>query len=277
MRKALIGILMGATMVTPVAATAQNVDESGVTETRRERPARQEHRAQRQEQRVERQQARMERSAEQPQQERAQVRAQIRNEARSNDRAVNRQERVEARTEARTNVRVERARTWPGQQQREDRVINQARQEQQADRRGDRGNWGNNRGEVRTERRDNRQDWRTDRREDRADRRDDRRDWNRNWRNDNRYDWQRWRGSNRNIFRIGRYYSPYRNHNYSRFSIGFQLGSGFYSDRYWISDPWQYRLPPAYAGTRWVRYYDDVLLVDLYTGEVLDVIYDFFW
>jgi len=26
-----------------------------------------------------------------------------------------------------------------------------------------------------------------------------------------------------------------------------------------------------------VRYYDDVVLVDTYTGEVVDVIYDFFW
>jgi hypothetical protein len=33
----------------------------------------------------------------------------------------------------------------------------------------------------------------------------------------------------------------------------------------------------AYPGTRWVRYYDDVLLVDVYTGEVVDVIHDFFW
>ena len=28
---------------------------------------------------------------------------------------------------------------------------------------------------------------------------------------------------------------------------------------------------------RWVRYYDDALLVDIYSGEVVDVIYDFFW
>jgi Ni/Co efflux regulator RcnB len=108
--------------------------------------------------------------------------------------------------------------------------------------------------------------------------RDGRRDrWDRNWRSDNRYDWQRYRYSNRNAFHIGRYYSPYRNHRYSRFSIGLFLGSAFFGDRYWINDPWQYRLPPAYEGTRWVRYYDDVLLVDLYTGEVIDVIYDFFW
>jgi len=26
-----------------------------------------------------------------------------------------------------------------------------------------------------------------------------------------------------------------------------------------------------------VRYYDDVLLIDTYTGQVVDVIYDFFW
>ena len=32
-----------------------------------------------------------------------------------------------------------------------------------------------------------------------------------------------------------------------------------------------------YGPYRWVRYYDDVLLVDVYSGEVVDVIYDFFW
>ena len=74
-----------------------------------------------------------------------------------------------------------------------------------------------------------------------------------------------------------RYYSPYRNWGYNRFSIGIFLEPLFYSNRYWIGDPWQYRLPPAYPGTQWVRYYNDVLLVDVYTGEVLDVIHDFFW
>ncbi|MBU0863990.1 MAG: RcnB family protein [Alphaproteobacteria bacterium] len=73
------------------------------------------------------------------------------------------------------------------------------------------------------------------------------------------------------------YYSPYRNHRYTRFSIGFSLGSLFYSSRYWINDPWQYRLPPAYDGYRWVRYYNDAILVDTYSGQVVDVIHDFFW
>ena len=51
----------------------------------------------------------------------------------------------------------------------------------------------------------------------------------------------------------------------------------FFGSRYWISDPWRYRLPPVYGPYRWVRYYDDALLVDIYSGEVVDVIYDFFW
>ncbi len=101
--------------------------------------------------------------------------------------------------------------------------------------------------------------------------------WNRGWRRDNRYDWNSYRSRNRSIFNIGVYYSPYRNYSYRRLSIGFTLGSLFYSDRYWINDPWQYRLPEVYGPYRWVRYYDDALLVDIYSGEVVDTIYDFFY
>lgn len=101
--------------------------------------------------------------------------------------------------------------------------------------------------------------------------------WNNNWRNDNRYNWFSYRNSNRNLFRMDRYYSPYRNWSYRRLSIGFMLEPLFYSSSYWIDDPYQYRLPPAYGPYRWVRYYDDALLVDTYTGEVVDVINDFFW
>ena len=131
------------------------------------------------------------------------------------------------------------------------------------DRRDDRGNW-------RGGDRNGRGDWRGDNRGGRT-------SWNRNWRNDNRYDWQRYRYSNRSLFNLGPYYSPYRGYGYNRFSIGVFLDPFFYDQRYWIGDPWQYRLPPAEPGTEWVRYYNDVLLVDVYTGEVLDTIYDFFW
>ena len=106
----------------------------------------------------------------------------------------------------------------------------------------------------------------------------DHRRWDRNnWRRDTRYNWSGYRNQHRDLYRGGRYYSPYNNYRYSRLSIGIFLDSGFYGNRYWINDPWQYRLPEVYGPYRWVRYYDDVLLVDIYSGEVVDVIHNFFW
>ena len=99
----------------------------------------------------------------------------------------------------------------------------------------------------------------------------------RSWRNDNRYNWHRYRAQNRRHYNLGRYYAPYRNYSYRRIGIGFSLGSLFFGSRYQINDPWSYRLPQTYGPYRWVRYYDDVLLVNTYTGEVVDVIHDFFW
>jgi Nickel/cobalt transporter regulator len=102
--------------------------------------------------------------------------------------------------------------------------------------------------------------------------------WNRDWRRDSRYDWKSYRFSNRNSFRQSRYYDPFGSrYGYQRFSIGIRIGSGYYNDRYWISDPFAYRLPYADGPYRWVRYYDDVLLIDLRNGAVVDVIHDFFW
>ena len=101
--------------------------------------------------------------------------------------------------------------------------------------------------------------------------------WNRDWRRDNRFAWQSYRNQHRDVFRMGRYYSPYNNWSYRRLGIGFMLQPLFFSQDYWIDDPWMYRLPEAYGPYRWVRYYDDALLVNIYDGEVVDVIYDFFW
>jgi Nickel/cobalt transporter regulator len=102
--------------------------------------------------------------------------------------------------------------------------------------------------------------------------------WNRDWRRDSRYDWKSYRFSNRNFYRQSRYYDPFGSrYGYQRFSIGIRIGSSYYDDRYWISDPFAYRLPYADGPYRWVRYYDDVLLVDLRNGAVVDIIYDFFW
>lgn len=108
-------------------------------------------------------------------------------------------------------------------------------------------------------------------------RRDGRRDsWRHDWRSDRRYDWRRHRDRNRWVFRIGTYYDPYR-YSYRRFSIGYNMWPSYYGSRFWINDPWMYRLPPVYGPYRWIRYYDDALLVNIYTGRVEDVIYGVFW
>jgi hypothetical protein len=105
----------------------------------------------------------------------------------------------------------------------------------------------------------------------------DGRRWSSDWRRDNRYNWRNHRTRYSSLYRLGRYYDPYR-YGYRRWSIGLTLGSGYYNNsNYWLNDPWQYRLPPAYGPYRWIRYYNDALLVNVYSGEVVDVIYGFFW
>jgi hypothetical protein len=102
--------------------------------------------------------------------------------------------------------------------------------------------------------------------------------WSRGWRSDNRYDWQRYRSSNRNAYRLPRYYAPYGwSYGYRRFSTGVILDSLLFNQSYWIDDPYDYRLPEVDGPYRWVRYYNDALLVDIYTGEVVDTVYDIFW
>jgi Ni/Co efflux regulator RcnB len=144
------------------------------------------------------------------------------------------------------------------------------RRELRQDRREDRRDW-------RDDRRESSQDWREDWRDDRREYRQDSRQWNRNWQRDRRYDWRGYRDQNRHIFRVRPYYAPYRGYGYNRFSIGMILDRLFWGQNYWISDPWQYRLPPAPYGYQWVRYYNDVVLVDTYSGRIVDVIHDFFW
>lgn len=102
------------------------------------------------------------------------------------------------------------------------------------------------------------------------------RDWTRDWRHDRRYDWRRWRDRNRTRFHLGFYFDPF-GWNYRRYSIGSYMYPSYYSSRYWLSDPFSYRLPPAWGPYRWVRYHNDALLIDTWTGEVVDVIYNFFW
>jgi Ni/Co efflux regulator RcnB len=97
--------------------------------------------------------------------------------------------------------------------------------------------------------------------------------WNRGEHHD---DWRAFRNGNRDRFHLPRYIGP-RGYSYRRFDRGYTIDPFFYSQQYWIDDPYEYHLPPAYGPYRWVRYFNDALLIDVRNGEVEDVIYDFFW
>lgn len=99
--------------------------------------------------------------------------------------------------------------------------------------------------------------------------------WNRDWRNDRRYDWRSYRNNHRSIFRLGIYYDPF-GYNYRPFDIGYRLQPVYFGQNYWI-DPAMYGLPFPPPGTAWIRYWNDALLVDTYTGEVVDAVRNFFW
>ena len=301
MRKALFGILMAAAAAMPIAAQAQEPDvEAARAERNAERyralgernQARSERREQRQEVRQERQEARQERQEVRVQREERAAPVQQQQEAQSwggrrgdgqrgdrwdGARDANRDAYRQRVRETRAANRQSIEESVGGNYAREG-LRNQQRTEEQLRREYGIGQRDGRRGGWDRDRRDRHGDWNRDGRNDRwGDRRDRRRNWDHSWRNDRRYDWQRYRYANRHVYRPGSYYAPYRNYRYNRLSIGFYLDSLFYSNRYWLSDPWQYRLPAAPYGTQWVRYYDDVVLVDVYTGEVLDVIHDFFW
>src|SRR3546814_13954691 len=74
---------------------------------------------------------------------------------------------------------------------------------------------------------------------------------------------------NRKLYTRGNWRSPYR---YHAFGAGARIQPGYYAQRYVIADPRRYRLPVARGPNRWVRHYDDVLLVNTRTGRVVDVI-----
>ena len=318
MRKALMGLILAATAMTPVAAWAQSDGESRAERIQARNEARSQARSERQSNRAEQQAPRVERQA--PRVERQAPRGDVQRSDVARQRSGG-----QWGDQQRSQVARERNRGQWGDQQRNQAAQQQVVQRQRGNwdgrdrNRGDAGErssaypnaWQGNAGDrtrehyeqlerrnqyrygtrdqreqVRQETRGQRGDWndRDGRRGDwngrdgRRSRSDWSRNWDRNhWRSDRRYDWQRYRYSNRSLFRLSPYYSPYRNWGYSRFSIGVFLEPLFYSQRYWLGDPYQYRLPYAPPGTQWIRYYNDVLLVDVYSGEVVDVIYDFFW
>ncbi len=100
--------------------------------------------------------------------------------------------------------------------------------------------------------------------------------WQSSWHRDRRYDWRDYRRRHGSLFRLGFYFDPF-GWNYRRFDRGWRLWPSYYDRSNWLHDPFMYRLPHAPYPYKWVRYWDDALLVDTFNGEVVDVVHNFFW
>lgn len=144
-----------------------------------------------------------------------------------------------------------------------------------------RGELARDRQDIRDERRDlNRAVNRGDRRDVR-DAREDLREARREYRedfNDRRYrwrdnDWSSYRRYNPRLYARGNWRAPFR---YTRFGVGARIAPAYYGSAYWIRDPWRFRLPVAGVGRRWIRHYNDVVLVDYRRGRVVRVIPAFY-
>ena len=126
--------------------------------------------------------------------------------------------------------------------------------------------------ELRHDRRDLRDaQWRGDRhdvREARHDLRNDRRE--------RREDWRDFRRAHPDVYRGPAYVGPRAGWRYRPVRIGYRFDPVFYGQRYWI-DPGRYHLRPVAANLRWVRYGNDVLLVNVRTGRVIEVNNGFFY
>ena len=68
------------------------------------------------------------------------------------------------------------------------------------------------------------------------------------------------------------YVAPYRNWNYRRVNVGYQLQSAFFGPRYYVSDYNAFGLPYPGRNKQWIRYGNDLLLVNIRTGRVLQVL-----
>ena len=90
-----------------------------------------------------------------------------------------------------------------------------------------------------------------------------------------REDWRDYRKSHRDVFRGGAYRGP-RGYTYRPVVTGYRFAPSYYSSRYAIN-PGTYRLPRAGVNRRWIRYGNDVALVNVRNGRVITVYRDFFW
>ena len=135
-----------------------------------------------------------------------------------------------------------------GEVRRDSREIRQDRREvRQAQRYGDRGDVRGARRELREDRQERREDWRD------------------------------YRRSHTSVYRRPAYVGP-RGYRYRPVTVGYRFAPAYYGRNFWINDYATYRLPrPGYGYQRWVRYGNDVVLIDTRNGRTVQVYDGFFY
>ncbi len=91
-----------------------------------------------------------------------------------------------------------------------------------------------------------------------------------------REDWRDYRRANPNQYRQGRYQAP-RGYTYRTLTPGYQLRPEYVGNRYWLNNPQQYRLPGVRAGQRYIRYGNDLVLINANTNRVIRVYRGFYY
>lgn len=91
-----------------------------------------------------------------------------------------------------------------------------------------------------------------------------------------REDWRDYRRSHRNVYHRPVYRGP-RGYAYRPVTVGYRFAPSYYGRNYWVNDYATYRLPRPGAYQRWIRYGNDVVLVNTRTGRVIQVYNGFFW
>jgi Ni/Co efflux regulator RcnB len=91
-----------------------------------------------------------------------------------------------------------------------------------------------------------------------------------------REDWRDYRRHHRNVYRRPAYVGP-RGYRYRPVAVGYRFAPAYYGQRYWVSDWGTYRLHRPGRYQRWIRYGNDVVLINTRNGRVIQVYRDFFW
>ena len=89
-------------------------------------------------------------------------------------------------------------------------------------------------------------------------------------------DWRDYRRTHRNVYTRPAYVWP-RGHSYAALSVGGILANAFWGPQYRVSNYGTYRLPAPGYNRQWVRYGNDVVLINVRTGRIITVYNNFFY